>query len=192
MQRWDFFYKNMNILIAADKFKGSATAINAANAIKKGIKKTDTTHQITIQPMADGGDGSIDLLNAVYGLKEHKVLVNNPLFHSIVASYFTNSDTAFIEMSKASGLALLKKEEQNCLKTTSQGTGKLILDAYQKGFKKIKLFIGGSATNDAGIGIVTALGYRFFDKKNKLIVPIGENLLKIHRIKTTELVEKIQ
>ena len=127
----------MNILIAADKFKGSATAIEVANAIKKGIHAIDKTHQIIIQPMADGGDGSIDLLNAVYGLKEHKIPVNNPLFQKIHAAYFTNSDTAFIEMSKASGLALLKKSEQNCLKTTSQGTGELILDAYKKGFRKL-------------------------------------------------------
>lgn len=182
----------MNILIAADKFKGSATAIEIANAIQKGICSKDKTHQITIQPMADGGDGSIDLLHDIFGLTKHKVLVNNPLFKSIHATYFTNTDTAFIEMSKASGLALLKKEEQNCLKTTSQGTGKLILDAYEKGFKNIKLFIGGSATNDAAIGIATALGYRFYDKNDGLIVPIGENLSQIHHIKTTKLAEVIK
>ncbi|MFK7948177.1 MAG: glycerate kinase [Saprospiraceae bacterium] len=182
----------MNILIVPDKFKGSATAIDVAKSIEKGIKTINKNTKIAIQPMADGGDGSIDLLNAVYGLEEHKVLVNNPLFRSILATYFTNSDTAFIEMSKASGLALLKKEEQNCLKTTSQGTGKLILDAYEKGFRKIKLFIGGSATNDAGIGIATALGYCFYDKNDNIVIPIGGNLSKIYNIKSTQLTEKIR
>lgn len=182
----------MKILITPDKFKGSATAVDVAKAIEKGVKTANKNANTVIQPMADGGDGSIDLLNAVFDLKEHKVLVNNPLFRRIMASYFTNEDTAFIEMSKASGLALLKKEEQNCLKTTSQGTGKLILDAYEKGFKKIKLFIGGSATNDAAIGIATALGYRFYDKNNRIIIPIGENLSQIYYIKSTRFSEKIR
>ena len=181
----------MNILIASDKFKGTLTANQVAIAIKKGILKKNN-HHIFIQPMADGGDGSIDLLNHLNTLQRHDLIVNDPLFRPITASYFTNSDTAFIEMSKASGLALLKKEEQNCLKTTSLGTGELILNAYKKGFKNIKLFIGGSATNDAAIGIATALGYSFFDKKNHGLSPIGENLIHIKRIKKNTLSHAIQ
>lgn len=181
----------MNILIAPDKFKGTLTAIQVAKAIKKGILKTDNTHHISIQPMADGGDGSIDLLNSLHDLTPHYVTVNDPLFRVISAVYFTNKDTAFIEMSKASGLALLKKEEQNCLKTTSLGTGEMILDAYQKGFKNIKLFIGGSATNDAATGIATALGYTFLDKNGLRLSPIGENLIHIQTIQKSELSDAI-
>jgi len=177
----------MNILIAPDKFKGTLTAIQVAKAIEKGILKTAVNSTINIQPMADGGDGSIDLLNSLNDLTPHSVRVNDPLFRPITATYFTNTDTAFIEMSKASGLALLKQEEQNCLKTTSLGTGEMILDAYQKGFKNIKLFIGGSATNDAAIGIAKALGYTFLDKNGLRLSPIGENLIHIQTIQKSEL-----
>jgi glycerate kinase len=185
-------HQQMNILIAPDKFKGTLTAIQVAKAIEKGILKTDNAHHISIQPMADGGDGSIDLLNSLHDLTPHYVTVNDPLFRPISAVYFTNMDTAFIEMSKASGLALLKKEEHNCLKTTSLGTGEMILDAYQKGFKNIKLFIGGSATNDAAIGIATALGYTFLDENGFRLSPIGENLIRIKTIEKSTLSDAIR
>lgn len=181
----------MNILITSDKFKGSLTATAAGNAIKKGILKNHSNAKITIQPMADGGDGSIDLLNELWNLEEQKAVIHDPLFRKIEASYYTNEDTAFVEMSKASGLALLKKAEQNPLKTTSLGTGELILDAYQKGFKKINLFIGGSATNDGGIGIASALGYTFFDFNGEPLKPIGENLNHIHFYTKSQLAHKI-
>lgn len=182
----------MNILIASDKFKGTLTANQVAESIKAGILKTGLSPNIHIQPMADGGDGSIDLLNSLHHLKRHDLIVNDPLFRPITATYFTNKNTAFIEMSKASGLALLKKEEQNCLKTTSLGTGELIADAFQKGFKNIKLFIGGSATNDAAIGIATALGYVFLDGNDKVLSPIGENLIQIKTIKKRTLNDKFK
>ena len=182
----------MKILIAPDKFKGSLTATEVANNIKSGILKQSPHHGIRIQSMADGGDGSIDLLNEVWSLETHTVLVNDPLFRPVAANYYTNNNIAFIEMSKTSGLALLKKSEQNPLKTTSLGTGELILDAYIKGYKQIKLFIGGSATNDAGIGIASALGYSFFDKNGTKLSPIGENLIHIKSIKKSDLSEKIK
>lgn len=184
----------MQILIAPDKFKGSLTANEVANAIKLGIlnQKSTKETQFQIQPMADGGDGSIDLLNELWQLEEHTITVNDPLFRPIQATYYTSDDIAFIEMSKASGIALLEKSELNPLKTTSFGTGELILDAYQKGFKKIKLFIGGSATNDAGIGIAAALGYKFYDKNGIQLSPIGENLNHIHTFQKSKLVAQIQ
>ena len=94
----------MKILIAPDKFKGSLTATEVAEAIKKGILK-ESTHDIEIQPMADGGDGSIDLLHELWDLKVQEVAVRDPLNRKITAHYYTSNDTAFIEMSKASGLA---------------------------------------------------------------------------------------
>jgi glycerate kinase len=181
----------MNILIASDKFKGSLTANQVAEAIQTGLL-SHSKHHIEIQPMADGGDGSIDVLNALWQLKEHTIEVNDPLFRPIHASYYTSQDIAFIEMSKASGIALLHQLELNPLKTTSFGTGELILDAYQKGFKKIKLFIGGSATNDGGIGIAQALGYQFFDVNDNQLSPIGENLHHIYSIKESELTRQTQ
>jgi glycerate kinase len=182
----------MKILIASDKFKGSLTATDVNQAIQKGISNQNPNHQITIQSMADGGDGSIDLLDELWELEQHTVTVNDPIFKKIKAHYYTQKDIAFIEMSKASGLALLKKEEQNPLHTTSFGTGELILDAYQKGFKIIKLFIGGSATNDGGIGIASALGYSFFNINGQKIEPTGEYLEHIHFFDKSQLAEAVQ
>jgi len=181
----------MKILITSDKFKGSLTARDVGNAMQKGILKKHQNSKIFIQPMADGGDGSIDLLNEIWELQKHTLTVNDPLFRPIQASYYSKDDIAFIEVSKASGLALLTNAEKNPLKTTSIGIGELILDAYQKGFKIIKLFIGGSATNDGGIGIASVLGYTFFDINGHKVNPIGENLNHIHFFKKSKLAEKI-
>ncbi|GJM31565.1 MAG: glycerate kinase [Saprospiraceae bacterium] len=178
----------LNILIAPDKFKGSLSAQRVAESIAVGIRKNYPDARIELQPMADGGDGSIDLLNELWKLTEHRVEVHDPLFRKITTSYFSNETDAFIEMAKASSLALLKEEERNPMKTTSLGTGELILHALQKGIKNINLFIGGSATNDAAIGIATALGYQFFDKNNKSLLPVGENLLKVESIKSNRSV----
>lgn len=90
-------------------------------------------------------------------------------------------------MAKASGLALLKEDERNCRQTTSLGTGQLISDAIQKGFQRINLFIGGSATNDAAIGIASALGYRFLDKNGEALSPIGEHLAHIYGINSSQV-----
>lgn len=182
----------MNILIAPDKFKGSLSATEVGNAIKAGILEQHPDLNTRVQPMADGGDGSIDLLQELWQLQSHTVTVSDPLFRPILAHYYTSNDIAFIEMSKASGIALLKKTELNPLKTSSYGTGELILHAYKKGFKKIKLFIGGSATNDAGIGIATALGYSFYDINGNIVRPIGENLPYIHLIASRELAKEMK
>ncbi len=181
----------MKILIASDKFKGSLSATEVGQALQKGILKSKPNYEITIQPMADGGDGSIDLLQEFWQLQRHECTVNDPLFRPIQAVYYTNQKIAFIELSKASGLALLKKIEQNPLETTTLGTGELILDAYQKGFKQIKLFIGGSATNDAALGIASALGYTFFDKNKNILLPIGKNLIHVNSIVKSDLTKKI-
>ena len=171
--------KALNILIAPDKFKGSLGAVAVAEAIARGIQKKTGTYTIMIQPMADGGDGSIDLLAQLGQLTQHTIQVNDPLFRPIEAVYYTQDDTAFIEMAKASGLALLTAEERNCLKTTSLGSGEMILHAIRQGLRTINLFIGGSATNDAAIGIAQALGYQFLDQYQHVLEPIGGNLERI-------------
>ena len=102
------------------------------------------------------------------------MIVNDPLFRPIKSTYYFSDLTAYIEMSSASGLSLLKKEEQNCMNTSSFGTGELIKDAINKGLTTINLYIGGSATNDGGIGIASALGFEFYDKFKKLLYPIGK------------------
>ncbi|AMC10050.1 hypothetical protein Lupro_01720 [Lutibacter profundi] len=173
----------MKIIIAPDKFKGSLSAQDVCDAVEKGIKKFDSTIETIKHPLADGGEGTLDILQNYFKLETISVLVKNPLFKYIAANYNVSSDTAFIEMSSASGLQLLEKHQQNCYYTSTIGTGQLILDALEKGFKNIVLFIGGSATNDAGIGMATALGYEFYNTKNELITPIGKELINITKIK---------
>lgn len=172
----------MKILIAPDKFKGSLTALEVCNAIETGIKKFDPTIQTIKHPLADGGEGTLTILSTYFDLKEITIKVQDPFFRPITASYKVSTDTAYIEMANASGLQLLAQNEKNCYTTTTYGTGQLILDAVAKKFKKIVLFIGGSATNDAGIGMAAALGYQFFDLENKEILPIGKNLIAINKI----------
>ena len=144
---------------------------------------------IVKSPMADGGDGTIETLNYHLQGEMVKTIVNNPLFKKVEASYLFIEDThtAFIEMAEASGMKLVTLEEQNCMHTTTFGTGELILDAIKKGAKTIVLGIGGSATNDCGIGMANALGFIFLDEKNIEIAPVGKNLFKIKRIDTSKI-----
>jgi len=184
----------MKIVLAPDKFKGSLTGMQFCAAVEEGIKEIVPNTEIVKLPLADGGDGTIEILE--YHLKGNRITakVNDPLFRQIEASYLYMGtiETAFIEMAEASGMYLLKKEEQNCFHTTTLGTGELILDAINKGAKTIILGIGGSATNDCGMGMATALGYRFNDKNGKELKPIGKNLSNIKLINSDNVIHKLK
>ncbi len=172
----------MKILIAPDKFKGSLSAQEVCIALSTGLKKANSNLEIITRPMADGGDGSLEVLAHYIDLKTITVEVEDPLFRPMNAAYKLAGTTAYIEMAAASGLALLKEKERNCMDTSSFGTGELIFDAIRKGATTIYLFIGGSATNDGGMGIASALGWCFYSKSGALLVPIGENLTEVSRI----------
>jgi len=184
--------KPQSLLIAPDKFKGSLRASEVARAIGEGILSAQPNMRICYQPMADGGDGSIELLHECWGLEEYQLEVSDPLFRPITASYYGSGEAAFIEMARASGLALLAPHERNCLKTTSLGTGQLMLHAFRQGFRQLNLFIGGSATNDAGMGIASALGYTFLDARGQPLPPTGEQLGRVHHIQASELARSLQ
>ena len=174
----------MKIIIASDKFKGSLSASEACTAIREGIIDKFPTIETIELPLADGGNGTAEILAESTHGKMISCKVHDPLFRLIKSRYGISGDgnTAFVEMAAASGLELLKNEERNCYNTTTLGTGELILEACNKDVKKIILCIGGSATNDAGTGMATALGYRFYDADNNLLEPIGKNLQLIHNI----------
>jgi len=176
----------MNILIAPDKFKGSLTAQQVCDAVEEGIKKYSSKLKITKLPLADGGEGSLVALENTLNFERIYLTVANPIFKNINTFYGLLNTTAYIEMASASGLQLLSKAEQNPMYTTSLGTGQMIFDALQKGANKIYLFVGGSASNDAGMGIASALGYEFKDEQNNLLEPIGKNLSKISTIEKSE------
>lgn len=173
----------MKILIAPDKFKGSLSGKEVCQAIQQGFARYDPTIKTIAHPLADGGDGSLEVLSEYLSFEKVTVDTLDPLGRPIKASYFTNENTAYVELPSASGLVLLKDEERNPTNTSTIGTGILIKDALKKGFNKICLFLGGSATNDAGIGIARALGYSFINKENSIIDPIGKNLLEIEDYK---------
>lgn len=177
----------MRILIAPDKFKGSLSAMEVCNAIEDGIKKANPLIETLKHPLADGGEGTLDILQNYFKLETITIQVMNPLFKEIQATYKVSENTAYIEMANASGLQLLEENEKNCYYTSTFGTGQLILDAIQKGYKNIVLFIGGSATNDAGIGMAAALGYQLYNSKDELINPIGKEMLHIAKIVDTHL-----
>ena len=143
----------MNILVAPDKFKGSLTAVQVCEAIETGIKRHDPDAVVMMHPLADGGEGTLDVLDAAMQLETEYLVVNDPLFRPIKAFYKRNRDTAFIEMAVASGLEILETDERNCLNTSTLGTGELMLHAISNGISTIYLFIGGSATNDGGMGL---------------------------------------
>ena len=174
----------MKFVIAPDKYKGSLTAFEFCNAVEEGLFKALGKVEIIKMPLADGGDGTIDVVKHYLKGDIVKVKVNDPLFRTIEAQYLFSRETriSYIEMAEASGLKLLKEGEKNCMLTTTLGTGELIADALQKGAKEIILGIGGSATNDAGIGMASALGFRFLDANNTVLEPKGENLIHIKTI----------
>lgn len=174
----------MNVFIAPDKFKGSLTSFEVCNSILTGIKKVDKKINVFQYPMADGGDGFANVLKHYLSTTTIKCQTVNPLNQKIETTFQWDdkTKTAIIEMASASGLVLLKNEERNPLKTSTYGTGLLIKEAINKGTKKILLGLGGSATNDAGTGILQALGFRFEDSTGSELNASGENLLLIEKI----------
>jgi glycerate kinase len=184
----------VNILICPDKFKSSLTAQEAAEALAKGILAKRKKSSIQIVPLADGGEGTLEMIQNIHGGTWLTHSVNDPLGRPVEASYLWLADqkTAYIEMARCSGLQLLSKKEQNPLKTNTFGTGQLIQHAVKQGAEIIVLTIGGSATNDAGIGMATALGYLFLDDTGNSVEPIGENLAKIAKIEGQNPYSNIQ
>jgi len=182
------------IIIAPDKFKESLTGLQFCDAIEKGIRKHVPDIEIEKLPLADGGDGTVEVLKYYLDGEMISLNVNDPLGRKVEASYLYSKTkkTAFIEMAEASGIRLLSNEEANPLKTSTYGTGELIKDALDKGVEHIILGIGGSATNDAGMGMARALGCRFFDKDNKELLGIGKDLQKIETIDASGVHSKIK
>jgi glycerate kinase len=174
--------KVQNILIASDKFKGSLSANEVGEAIRKGLQLALPDARITIQPMADGGDGSLAVLQSLLKLTENTLMSCDPLGRPVEVSYLSGDGKAFIEVASASGLVLLKKEELDPLQTSTYGTGLMIKHALDQGITDIYLLLGGSATNDLGLGIAVALGYELLDKDGEQLVGKGENLLRLQKV----------
>jgi glycerate kinase len=189
----------MKIILAPDSFKGNLTSLEVATAFEKGIKRVLPRAKCIKIPMADGGEGTVQSLVDGVGGKFIRKRVVGPAGNTVSARYGLLSDglTAVIEMAEASGLPLVSGKNKNPLKTTTYGTGELILDAAKRGAEKIIIGIGGSATNDGGVGMAQAIGIRFLNKQGKVISDYGSGgmLKKIARIdnkKVDPLLKKIK
>lgn len=188
----------MKILIAIDSFKGSLSSKEAGEAIKSGILRVIPDAEVLISTLADGGEGTVETLVEALGGSLETVRVKGPLFQEVEAHYGILSDSqyspkdgklAVMEMSQASGITLVSPEERNPLKTSSYGVGEMILDAYHKGCRRFLIGIGGSATNDGGIGMLSALGFRFTKENGEEIRPCGEGLKDLARIENASVPE---
>ncbi|MDX2246379.1 MAG: glycerate kinase [Bacteroidia bacterium] len=174
----------MNILVACDSFKEALSAEKVCQALSDGLILASEKHRVSLFPLADGGEGTARILTWHTAGKTVDILVNDPLFRPIAATYGISGDgsTAFIEMAAASGLQLLSEHEKNPMNTSSFGTGEMIADAIRRGVKKILLGIGGSATNDAGIGMARALGWKFLDIFQSELTGTGADLMRVQTI----------
>jgi glycerate kinase len=174
----------MRVVIAPDKFKGSLTALQAAQAMARGVALAWPPALVDQVPMADGGEGTVDALVAATGGTYQTAVVTGPLGEPINAQYGLLGDgtAAVIEMAAASGLVLLAPDQRNPLVTTTRGTGELLLAAIRQGARRLIVGIGGSATNDGGAGLAQALGYRLLDARGQELGPGGGSLGELARI----------
>ena len=182
------------ILVIPDSFKDSISSNEFCNIAKTVIQKIDDTTIVDCIPIGDGGEGSLESFKLIKDCTFKTMLVNSPINELVKAKYCINKKekTGIIELAQASGIQLVPKEFRNPIKTTSYGTGELITKAISDGMEKIILFIGGSATNDVGIGMLDALGFSFRDSKNKKLKASVKNLSKIAKTEKSPLYDNIK
>jgi len=172
----------MHFLVVCDKFKSSLTAPQVCNVIAKSLLLKYPEVSIEKRPFADGGDGTLDVIKTIYNTEEFCLNTQDPLGRTIESNFLISENTAFIELAAASGIARIKDHELNPMLTHTIGTGKLIEAALETGLSEIVLCLGGSCTNDAGLGIAHALGFRFKDRDSNELDPIGMNLTAVQKI----------
>ncbi|MDR0361499.1 MAG: glycerate kinase [Planctomycetota bacterium] len=174
----------MKIVLAPNAFKGSLDSTSAAAVMGQGVRAVVPDCETVEKPIADGGDGLFDVLGQVMGGDKIAVQVTGPLFETVTAEYLyvPAEKTAIVEMARASGLALLAPAERNPMAATTLGTGELARHAIERGAEKVVVGIGGSATNDGGMGFAAAFGAKFLDSRGRELEPVGGNLGRVARI----------
>lgn len=184
----------MRFVIAPNTFKECISAPKAAEAIGAGVRRVFPDAEIVLVPLADGGDGTTEALVAARKGRFLEITANDPLMRPVKVRYglFDDDRAAVVEMAAASGLWRLRKEERNPLKTTTYGTGEMIRDALNRGVRSLIVGIGGSATTDGGIGMAAALGYRFFDRHDNELAPIGESMRLVSHIDKAETIDELK
>lgn len=170
------------MLVAFDSFKGSLTSLEAAEALAEGWQSVDPTAEIRKVAIADGGEGTLGALVGAMGGEWREAKASDPIGRPIVARYGVANGVIIIESATACGLTLLSHAERNPLNTTTYGLGEIIHSALDCGYRNFILTLGGSATNDGGVGMLQALGYRFYDSNSNELKGGGAILQKIAKI----------
>ena len=183
----------MKVLIAPQGFKGGVSALEAARAIERGVRATTPEAETVLVPVADGGDGTLDALVDGTGGRLFRSTVAGPLGRPLQAAWGVMGDgeTAVVEMALASGLALLPPSQRNPRDTTTQGTGEIMREALDRGFTRIIVGLGGSATNDGGAGMAGALGARLLDADDRPLPAGGAALARLAHIDVSGLHPKL-
>lgn len=181
------------IVIASDSFKGSVSSLEVAQSAEIAVLKVFPECEVIKVPVADGGEGTIDALVSATNGNTISCTVNGPLMEPVQANYgiIGEKKTAIIEMAAASGLTLVPENKRNPMNTSTYGTGELIKNGLERGCKNFLIGIGGSATNDAGTGMLQALGYRFIDKEGYELGVGGQILKHIHTIDDSEVLPEL-
>lgn len=182
----------MKVVIAPDSFKGSLTAPEVASAIAEGLSQVWPDATLIQAPMADGGEGTLHALIGAAGGELLTAQVTAPLGNQIAALWGRIGDTAVIEMAQAAGLPLVPPDRRDPMVTTSQGVGELILAALDRGLRRCIVGLGGSATVDGGLGLLTALGIRFLDEEGQPLPGTGEGLVRLHAIDLSQLDPRVR
>ena len=188
----------MKVVVAIDSFKGSLSSMEAGQAIAEGVKRVYQHAEVVVRPLADGGEGTVEALvegmGGIFVTKE----VTGPLgekvdaVYGVIESEEDSSKTAIIEMSAAAGITLVPEKSRNPMNTTTYGVGELILDAIERGCRHFIVGIGGSATNDGGVGMLQALGYDFLTREGKAISYGGDGLRELASIEDVNVHPKLK
>lgn len=183
----------MKVVVAIDSLKGSLTSMEAGEAIRRGIRKVCPDADVTVKPLADGGEGTTEALVEGLGGEMIRVEVHGPLETPVQASYgiIRETKTAVMEMAAAAGIILIGKDKRP-LDATTFGVGEMIRDAVQRGCRNFIMGIGGSATNDGGTGMLEALGYEFLDEKGMPVGPGAKVLKDIVRVRTDHVMPELK
>lgn len=183
----------MKIVVAPDSFKGSLSAIEVAKTVEKAIKKVTPTAQVIMKPMADGGEGTLDCLLHTTNSRKVYVECKGPLGNNISSYYgITSEKLAIIEIANIAGLMQVPRNKRNPIRTTTYGLGEVIKDALNRGCRSFTIGLGGSATNDGGLGMLIALGMKAYDKHGNELKGFGKDLLQLARVDVSTLDERLK
>ncbi|MBO5052235.1 MAG: glycerate kinase [Clostridia bacterium] len=175
----------MRVVVAIDSFKGSLSSLEAGEAIDTGIHAADVGAEVVVSPLGDGGEGTVDAIVAATGGRKCTVRVCGPLGNPVEAAYgILPGGRAVMEMAAAAGITLMGAEERDPLAATTYGVGEMIVDAIKNGCRRFLFGIGGSATNDGGVGMLQALGFSFLDAQGREIPRGARGLASLAEIRT--------